>query len=341
MPVRADAHPIGWMHGLSLGAEPGWDGHVWLDQEISVANIWALSANFRRPSTGKTLTYEADFEQTTYVANVGLQIFEKIAVAFEVPAASRGGDLLDKIVDDFHHAFNFYRFQRDWYDRGRSKFKIQTDGISTLPDTSSSGQGNYKAQLLLWPVRPKNNCRCGVGLNFDVKFPAGDPDHGLTSGGVDYTVTPSVGFPIGKDSSFKVSASLTYAEKNKVFEDWPRYKWLFGGEMGFDFGIGDTWGMFFLASIQSPFMDQSDLELTRTYVDQDYQNQFQVSSAWNSLTGWRGRESLGPRFRGKHFQLALLMTEDWGFGARDPDGSITYVDNQPDVSFGLHFKMNF
>jgi hypothetical protein len=340
LPVMADEHPIGWMHGLNLGSSPGWEKNFWIHQQLSLANVWSMPADFVRPSTGKTLHYQADYEQTSEVLSAGFALSDGFALALETAAASRGSDLLDKGIDDYHAALGFYRYQRDAYARGKSQFVVQTDGVSKLSSESASGLSYGKVYFKFWPLR-YGGCRCGFGFDLAIKWPMGDAARGLSSGGTDYTFAPALALPLGRASSFKISASVTYAEKNEVFEDWPRNKWLFGTEAGWDVALGGHWGFIFLAGMQSPFMDEKDLRVAHVYAKKEDQNQYQVSSAWNSLVAWRGRQSLGPRLRWSAGEMSLLATEDWGFGARDPDGSLVYVDNAPDLTVGFYTQLYF
>ena len=86
-----NANPVGWMHLLPVGEQPGWSGMAWANLEINHANIWNMQSNIRDKRTNSMYTYKADFEQSSAILELGAPITEELALTAEIPYANRNG----------------------------------------------------------------------------------------------------------------------------------------------------------------------------------------------------------------------------------------------------------
>lgn len=334
-------HPISWQHMLPNGEAPGWSKDSWVEFEVINGNHWAAPAKFRNKSTGKELTFTADFEQTSMFIEFGKAISKKYAVVVEVPYAARHeGSSTDDLIDNFHDLFNFDDFGRPLYDFGQSIFETSTDGARRGPYNAPSGAGNIKLKLKYWPVQMEDNT--GIGFGLHLKVPVEDKEKGMTSGEIDTTAMMNIAFSIFGDSKMYTTFALTYAKNNWMFSDWPRNKLLWMMGFMFDFSIGDKWGVIFDLGLNSPLMKKDKLEFIHQGTTEKEQVYEKVASGYNSLVEVRGQQMIGIRRKlGTESLMLFYFLEDWGPGDKDNTNDSVYSTGQPDFAIGTKFIFNF
>jgi hypothetical protein len=333
-----NAHPVGWMHLLPTGEQPGWSGNAWTSLELNHANVWNMSFTMRDRRTDKLYTYEADFEQSSAIFELGAPLDENFALTVEIPYANRNGGFLDDFIDQFHQAINGDRFFRHLNDQYSNTFSVKTDGEDRLASEHGQGVGNVKAKLKWWLWKWKSwtpgVCECGFAVSEQIKLPTQSRKFGLSSGTNDYSTLFHLGAPMGDYSAIWATAAFTKLGANETFAEWPRRDWAEMYELAIDWGWGEHFGVLLQARAESPIMNRDHLEFEYSYVDQRGQTAERVASGWNSLTAWRGSQALGLRWRwGEGSQFNFLFVEDWGLGDEDDRGDFLYVNNAPDVAF--------
>ncbi len=332
------AHPIAWMHALPAGESPGWSTQSWLTLELNQANIWGTPLSMEDRRSGKIYEYQADYEQTSAIANLGFAFNEKWALAIEVPYANHNGGFLDQFIDQFHVMAQTDRFQRNSYLMFQNQFHIKTDGVNRLRSQHAEGVGNIKTKAKYWLWQKKSPtpgaCDCGFSISAHVKTPVQSADRGLTSGHADYSGMLNLGLPFGEASGFWLSSALTYLNGNQVLMGWPTRQWHQMYELSLNLGLTTNWSLLLQGRYESPLLQQEHLDFQHQTTTPRNQAQERSNSGWNSLVYWRGSQSMGFNYRwGKGSSINLLFVEDWGRGKYDSSGAITYINNAPDVQF--------
>lgn len=332
-----NANPVGWMHLLPVGEQPGWSGMAWANFEINHANIWNMQANIRDKRTNAMYTYKADFEQSSAILELGAPLTEELAITAEIPYANRSGGFLDDFIDQFHQLIQSDRFLRHLNDSYANSYVIKQDGVDQLDEEKGQGVGNTKLKLKYWPFKWQSEtpgvCDCGFAVSGQVKFPTQSRKFGLSSGSLDYSALLHFGIPLGAYSAAWATAAYTKTGPNQTFADWPRREWMQMYELSLDLAINPAWGLVLQARTESPFFNKEYLEFQYTYTDKKGQTTERVASAWNALTAWRGSQTIGFRYRwGEGSQVNFLFMEDWGIGDKDERGQWLYVNNAPDIA---------
>ncbi len=336
-------HPISWMHDLPVGETPGWSKNVWFNLELSQANIWNDQFDLTDRRTGDIYTYSADYEQTSFISELGIALSKQWAFAIEVPLAARGGGFLDDFIDQFHIFIGAERFLRpDNQDFGKH-YIVRTNGVSEIGNTWTA-VGNLKFKLKYWAWKwqgsVNGSCDCGLAFSAQAKVPLAAKRSGWTSGHEDYSGLIHFGAPINEASGIWATAGMTYLGDNEIFHKWPRNRWIQMYELSMDLALGDYWGVILQGRVESPFMRKSDLSYNYTTSIPQDQLVYRVASGWNSLVLWRGNEYAGLRWRSfGGTQVNFLIGEDWWFGKQDFPRDGRYTNNAPDVNFvvQLHF----
>jgi hypothetical protein len=338
------SHPIAWMHHLPTGELPGWSGPRWFSLDYSKSNVWNAPMELENRENGKTLLYQADYEQDSLVLEGGYEVHPNLSVALEIPYATRDGGGLDRFVDWVHRSFGANRFSRQQYPQDQSLFLVQTDGVNRLSSETASGIGNVKMKLKYWPVKmgAKNQCACGLGGGFQVKVPMAKSLDGLSSGGFDFSLLFHGALPLGTRSYLATTLGVTWAPENPAFRDWPRHTWLHLFEVESDIALSDNWGLLLQVRVESPFMNKDSLNLIDPTASRNAFLQHRLSSGYNSLVHWRVYETFGFRYRISPEKVAyLLASEDGGLGDVDETGDKLYSNNAPDILFSLRFEFTF
>jgi hypothetical protein len=338
------AHPLGWRHELPVGESPGWSESSWFNLEINEANVWGTPLKMTDKRNGNVYGYQADFEQTSVIANFGWAVTPKIAFGFEVPYANRGGGFLDDFIDQFHSFIQSDRFERNYNSKYGNKFSMTKNGVEQLSTQKAEGVGNFKMMLKYWflQVKAKNPgvCDCGVSISGQVKFPTQTASHGLSSGTYDYTGMVNFGYPIFDSVGLWFSAALTRVGEDETLKGWPLRHWDQMYEATMNIGLYKALSAVLQVRYESPLMEAEHLEFKYQYHTPTGRAMERVDSGWNSLVYWRGSECVGLKLQwGKGSFADFLFVEDWGKGKYDSSGATTYINNAPDVEFisQLHF----
>jgi len=340
------ANPIGWMHQLPGGEQPGWQSSFWINADVTHSNVWNPEIEVQNLITGKKLRYEADFEQTHATLNMGFALTNYLSVSVEAPYTIRGGGGMDHFINQFHIMIGSDRFARSIYLNNRYSMSLKTEGEQQITHPSAQGVGNIAVKTKLWLLQWKSPtpgmCDCGLSVSLRAKIPLAQPNSGLTSGGVDESALVHLGIPIRKESGMWWTSGLTYTKENKLLTDWPRKEWQVMHELSFDIGVYGGWGIFLSARMESPFMNKTSLGINNPDNLSSEKLIERVGSSWNSLVEWRGSEAFGFRWHSqKGDQIRLLMIEDWTFGHVDDQKDNVSVYNAPDVGFVLQTKLGF
>ena len=339
------AHPIGWMHLLPVGETPGWGKSLWMNLEFNQANVWNDEFDLTNDTTGKTLTYHADFEQGSVVADIGFAMGNRLAFGLMAPFASRGGGVLDDFIDQFHMLIGSERFHRNYNGDFDNRYEVDTGGTAQMrPTLTAVGNLKLKMKYWMWQWRGSTNgsCDCGFALSAQVKIPIAKPASGWSSGHYDYSLLAHLGAPLFKHSGVWATAGFTGLGRNDVFRDWPQRRWAQMYELSIDLGVNNSWGLLLQARVESPIMNKNELSCVYPTYDPEGQISYRVASGWNSLVYWRGSQSIGPRWRSSTgHQISALIIEDWGLGRQDSRKDNLYVNNAPDVAFVLQLHTQF
>lgn len=333
-----NAHPIGWMHLLPVGEQPGWSSPAWTNLELNHANVWNMEFKMNDRRNGDEYTYKADFEQSSIILDMGFALSEKLALSFELPYANRNGGFLDDFIDQFHQVIQSDRFFRHLNDPFDNSFVVRTNGQDNLASSKGQGLGSVKAKLKYWLwqyLSPTPGvCECGFAVSAQAKFPVQARQFGLSSGGNDYSGLAHLGVPVGRYSAAWSTIAFTKLGKNDTFGTWPRREWQQMYELSLDLGTGPHFGVILQARMESPIMMKEHLSYQHTYTTEEAQAAERVASGWNSLTAWRGSQNIGMRWRwGEGSQVNLLIVEDWALGSKDRPNEYLYTNNAPDVAF--------
>lgn len=337
-------NPVGWMHMLPTGEMPGWSGEFWINTEISQSNVWNFKFDLKDKRNANTYTYEADFEQSSAILELGAPLSESLAISAEIPYTDRNGGFLDDFIDQFHQLIRTNRFYRDTNPVFGDTFIVRTNDVDRLRTDRGQGVGNAKLKLKYWFLKYLSDtpgaCDCGIAVSLQAKFPVQRAQFGLSSGSMDYSGLLHVGAPLFKSGAIWATAGLTKLGTNKVFNEWPMRHWSQLYELSLDIGIADGWGLILQGRYESPLFNKEYLDQQYSSTAPDEQHEERVASGWNGLTAWRGSESIGLRYRwGMGSQINFLFIEDWALGDRDGKKQWLYVNNAPDVMFltQMHF----
>lgn len=297
-------------------------------------------------SNGKTLFYEADFEQSSYIIDTGFQLNPDLAFGVELPYAERYGGELDHLIDETHQVIGTQRFLRFNFPEGRAIFRTGADGEPTVDEAGGRGLSNMTYKLKYWPIKwtTKSGCPCGIGFSSLLKVPMKSPNKGWSSDSIDSSYFLHAGVPIGETGGLWASAGFSYLGENKFFKDWPRETYIQIYEAAMDIPLGGDVGLFLQYRLESPFFDKDKLAFNYPIRETSEQNRVlrRMSSGWNSLTQWRGYEAIGFRFLlGKDFRGTFLFSEDYNKGDADNNNDFGYVHNAPDVNFAIQLSFGF
>ncbi len=333
-----NAHPVAWMHLLPVGEQPGWTKRGWVSIELNHANVWNNEFTMTDKRTGDIYTYEADFEQSSAILNLGLALSSTLALGLELPYANRNGGFLDDFIDQFHQTIRTDRFLRHLNDPFGNSFIVRKNGEDRLTTVHGEGLGSHKLKFKWWPLQWRSPtpglCDCGVGFSAQVKFPTQRRTTGLSSGEKDYSGLAHIGLPLGKYSAAWATAAFTKLGGNENLNGWPRREWLQMYELSLDIGFGSSFGLILQARTESPLLMREHLSYNYTYITEAGQLAERVASGWNSLVEWRGSQSLGLRWLWKSGSSAnFMLVEDWGLGSRGLPSEWNYVNNAPDIAF--------
>lgn len=339
------SHPVGWMHALPVGETPGWSKSAWFNLELNYGNVWNDQFDVTNKNSEKILTYSADFEQGSVIADLGVAVSSRWALGVEIPFASRGGGFLDDFIDQFHLLIDSDRFLRPYNNEFDNLYSVQTNNEDQIRQTDTAvGNLKLKTKYWLWQWRGSANgsCDCGFAVSGQVKFPTAKANSGWSSGHHDYSLLVHLGAPLGTQSGIWATAGFTALGENETFRDWPRRRWAQMYELSMDFAFANSWGVLLQARTESPIMHKQDLSYNHYTSDPDAQKAYRVASGWNSLVHWRGSQSAGLRWRSQSgHQANLLIIEDWALGRQDSRSDKLYVTNAPDVAFALQFHFSF
>lgn len=335
------SHPIASQHFIPGPEAPGWLSKKWFDVEIVEANFWNAESTFTNKKTGRTLTHVSDFEQTVMFMEYGQAMNEKWAWAVEIPYYLRHeGDFSDKLIDEFHKAFHFSRYNRHLYAEGRYLHSTTVDGNIQGPRDAPSGVGNIKFKVKYWAVKGRKNT--GLGWSTHFKVPVEDETKGTTSGSVDVSQMIHIGIPIGTDSAVFINGGITYAHRNWMYSEWPRNKILWMGDVTFDARVAENLSIIFSLSAYSPLMKKSDLGFVYSTSDAKARKEYEIASGYYGLVEVRGQQSLGLKFDFNQTNYwSIFFIEDWWFGDKDQNGDPVYSHNQPDVGIGTRLTFQF
>ncbi len=333
-----NAHPVGWMHLTPVGETPGWSEDQWLNLELNHANIWNMNFEMIDERTGDIYGYEADFEQSSTILEMGWALTKDFAFGLEVPYANRNGGFMDEFIDQFHLVIGSDRFLRHLNDDFDNHFSVKKNGEEQLDSRYGQGVGSYKVKMKWWPLKWRSPtpgvCDCGFAVSAQGKFPVQKRGLGLSSGGQDFSGLAHLGMPIKHYSGLWMTAAITKVGRNKTFDGWPQRRWLQMYEISLDIGLSRNFGVILQARAESPFFSREHLDFVYTHADHDARLAERIASGWNSLVEWRGSESIGVRWRwGKGSQINFMLVEDWGLGDKDERDDFLYVNNAPDVAF--------
>ncbi len=341
------ANPFGWSHLMPTGETPGWSDDNWFNLEVSQSNLWNSETTvLKNKRNGEIITFLADFEQTSAVAEIGHAFGKRFAASLLVPYAHRGGGFLDGFIDDFHVAVGSHRFARQFYKHDRSAYRITSGGETRLDQSSGGDVGNLKLKLKYWMWQLQSDkragCDCGLSFGLHTKAPIGLLKTGFTSGEWDFSGTIHLALPLWKDSGIYTTAGFTYISPNELTKNWPMRNWQQMYELSLDLGLGGGWGLALTGRMESPWMNVGDLEFQSNYEDPEYAISERESSGWNGLVYWRGSQSAGIRYRANGgTDFGVHIVEDWALGNYDKNGDDLYVNNAPDVSFVLKLNTSF
>jgi len=339
------AHPLGVMHQLPAGETPGWRSSSWTDVEFSWSSVWGAPITILNRNNGRSLEYSVDFEQKTTVVEKGLAWNSWFATAFEFMYVDRSGGVFDRFIDDFHVSIDSDRFLRQEYPKNQNRFRITADGQSFLQQEAADGPANLKLKMKFWPARwrgENRNCPCGIGFSLQSKFPLGRAERGLTTGAVDVSGLLHVGVPVASESAFYITAGATRLGENRALEGWPRLPWILLLDAAADLGLTERFGVILQFQMNSPFIDQTPLEVTDPLRSDERYKEKRLSSAWNSLVLWRVYQSVALRYRfSNQAEWTLGFSEDIGINDYDEVDDYVYVNNAPDFMFTSQLRIPF
>ena len=334
------AHPVAWMYFLPTGETPGWKNQKWFNIDFSQSNVYNRKSNFTNLRTGETIQYEADFEQTSMVLEVGHSPMENLMISFETPVAYRGGGIFDSFIDDFHKTIQSDRFLRHTTPTKRTSFNVDTNGEDRLNTSYFSGVlRTMKSKMKYWII--PWGTEYGLSVSTQLKTGLG-PKDSFKSGGFDMSFLIHAGAPLWGQSGVWFTAGYTKISPNNAFYDWSAREWLQMYELTADFAMSDHWGLVGFLRMESPLFNVGEFAYQYTENSPKKRTEERVASGWNSLMYWRGSQGMGGRYRWKSGdQLNFMMIEDWGYGGYDQRSSFFYVNNAPDVSFvfQLHYAL--
>ena len=341
-----NAHPLGWMHHSVVGESPGWTNRAWVNFEFNQANVWNKEADFTNRDTGRTQTFEADFEQTSVIADFGFALSPRWALSFEVPYADRSGGFMDAAIDQFHVLVGSTRFLRNRFGEFGNHLILEDDGVDQLSTPRAAGVGSTRIKLKhwlwAWRAAGPGACDCGFAVSAQLKVPLGPAREGLSSGDIDSSVLAHLGVPLGRDSGAWITAAYSRLGTNRAWAAWPRRRDQRMLELSADVGVYANFGVVLQVRTESPLMEVGALRFEPLSTDAQAVKYERLSTGWNALAFWRSTEALGVRWRwGQGQQVSLLATEDFGAGNRDELGTALYSINAPDFALVSQFHLVF
>lgn len=338
-------HPLGWMHYLPVGEQPGWQGEKWAFVELSNSNVWSAPLKMKNSKTGDIYQYRADYEQISAIAEIGSAVNKKLAVSMELPFAYRAGGMMDGMIDSVHDQLGTRTFNREMYGRNEYHYSIKTNGKEYVTDGPLKSLSNIKPKIKYWfrqSSSKKNSCPCGLAVSAQLKIPMINDSYGSANSKLEPSLLFHYGAPMWTQSAVWFTAALTKSGSSPQLPNWPTEKVHQMYELSFDLGITNKWGVLFQARMDSPFLDAKQVEYvdsTNSTNSRDYVRA-RAATAWNSLVRWQGMEAAGVRYRDKKTQVNFLIAEDWGSGNYDAADNI-YSNNAPDINFVLQTAVTF
>ena len=322
------------MHALPVGESPGWLSSTWTSLELSQSNIWNAPTHFTRSDTNAPLYYSADYEQTSFILDIGQEIYSWLALSVEVAGARRDGGMLDHIIDRFHIHSGAQQFSRKDYPFFSTDFSVQQNGEETITDHQNSALSYLKYKLKLWLIDGSSkNCPCGLSLSLQAKQPLQKSETGYINGLWYASAGVHIGFPIFSSSAFWFSAMHSWLSENPVMAGWPVIRSHQMYDVHFDFASTDSFGYLFQVRFESPLVESGQLGIIHFTESPEDQTKEQLASGLNAMEHWRVFQAIGLRYSlSETGQFRFLFVEDLGFGQIDRDGSSSYTVNAPDVA---------
>jgi hypothetical protein len=336
-------HPMNWLHSTPVGETPGWSGQRWYFFELGTSNVWNAPLKMKNTKTNAMYTYEADYEQTTAVLEVGSALTKKIAMSLELPFAHRAGGFLDRPIEEFHDLLGTRNFSREQYDVHRTRFATSTDGVDGYSDKDLTGISNVKPKIKWWAKKCKTekSPTCGFAISTQLKIPVQSSRYGGTTGKLENSVLIHLGFPVFTPRlQFWGSVGYSKLRRDDKMPGWPLIQDHEMYEINFDFAINDRWGLLFSARTESPYLDRKKLEYVDPETRARARSNNRAASGWNSLVRWQGAQALGVRHRKKNRQINFQIIEDWGIGSYDSADNI-YSNGAPDFTFAIQSSWTY
>lgn len=342
-------HPLAFMHGLPSGESPGWKNKKWFHSELQYGNYWNAPSSFEDKRTGDFYTYRTDFEQALLYLESGFALNKELAVSVGLPIVYRYGGFMDQALDDWHIFVGADRFRRPYFQKNKSRWSIERNGIEQLTSPTSNGLGNALLKMKYWFYQihdpegePAYKESLGASISTQIALPLRGASSGLSTGNTELSALLHFGSHVAGKLYFWGSASLTKKAPSPLMTDWPQKTWAQMYEACFEYKLKENWTLIAQLRYESPLMEASYLNFIYHSTEDKYQDAERAASGWNGLTSWRATESLGFRYRvAENKTFTFLFQEDFTLGDNDGRGNIFYVHGTPDVALIGQFQVQY
>lgn len=162
--------------------------------------------------------YVVDAEAVRLATRLAYGVSQRLEVGLELPFSWRGGGVLDRTIERFHHALSLSNGQRET--QPRNQYLVRIKGRPGQPDFElRGGQAGWGSEDVIGNARLcLAGCRGGewsLIATALLKLPTGQPATLYSTGGLDSGLSLSAAQGLGRVALYGMAAAMRYGARHQ------------------------------------------------------------------------------------------------------------------------------